>query len=328
MSEFEYKKYSEIKKMAIDELNKYYRDLRRYEYEKNMDLDTSTIKKRVHALTMLVLKIDRLLVGRKLVIFDDKRGDYKNIDKGKVYASSHVGRYDIESAMESIKEQCYFVMGDPGETYRDFDGFFLDKFYGRICVDTGYQEFENMQRKKRGEKVAPKDEKLIREYKTDRHICEVTCERRIKNKDNILIFPEGAWNITSRLTQPLFKGAARIAINGDGTIIPVGILKDGKRYTVNIGKPMNIEGATLSDDTDITNELKENLNSLKGEMIFAGDKITKRDSLGTPEENEKAYMDEIMSESANDYTVEAIEASRFYDKDAPENVFKALKKVR
>ena len=47
-----------------------------------------------HCLTMLILKIDRLTTGRKLIVFDDKRE--KNIDKGKVYAASHVGRYDID----------------------------------------------------------------------------------------------------------------------------------------------------------------------------------------------------------------------------------------
>ena len=45
---------------------------------------------------IVVLKIDRFFSRRKLEIFDDKRGDYKNIGKGKVYAASHVGRYDID----------------------------------------------------------------------------------------------------------------------------------------------------------------------------------------------------------------------------------------
>lgn len=84
----------------------------------------------------MILKIDWLLSSRNLNLFDDKRSD--NISNGKVYASRHVGRYDIESAMEAINDQIYFVMGDPEETYRNLEGFFLDKISGRICMDTGY----------------------------------------------------------------------------------------------------------------------------------------------------------------------------------------------
>ena len=123
---FEYKRILQLKKMSLEELNSYYRMLRRYEFSIDKPLESSELKKRIHALTMLILKIDKLLTGRKVEIFDDKRTG--TLSKGKVYASSHVGRYDIESAMEAINEQAYFVMGDPGETYRNFEGFFFRKY--------------------------------------------------------------------------------------------------------------------------------------------------------------------------------------------------------
>ena len=96
MDSFEEKKLIEIHRMSLDELNRYYRYLRKYEFENNKPFESSELKKRIHKLTMLVLKIDRFFSRRKLEIFDDKRGDYKNIGKGKVYAASHVGRYDID----------------------------------------------------------------------------------------------------------------------------------------------------------------------------------------------------------------------------------------
>lgn len=315
---FEYKKILELKKMTVQELSAYYRKLRSYEYDNNKELESSKLKKKIYTLTKLILKIDRLTSGRKLIIFDDKREN--NTSKGKVYASSHVGRYDIESAMEAINEQAYFVMGDPEETYRNFEGFFLDKIHGRICVDTGYN-INEIFKKAKETKLTDEEQALFDEYKKDRHICEVTCTKRIANKDNILIYPEGAWNVTPRLTQTLFPGAAKIAVNGNGVIVPIGIVRDNKTYTVNIGKEMDVEGATSSDVKDITKELQENINSLVGEIVFSSDKVVQRASLKTALENEIDFMKNIMSESENGYTLDVIEKTRYFDINYPENVF-------
>lgn len=317
---FEYKNLLQIKKMSIEELSSYYRQLRDFEYSTGKPLESSKIKKNIYFLTKLILKIDRLTSGRKLIIFDDKR--LNNTDKGKVYASSHVGRYDIESAMEAINEQVYFVMGDPEETYRNFEGFFLDKIHGRICMDTGYNISDIFTKHKNSEQLTKEELKLFEEYKKDRHICESVCTQRIARKDNILIYPEGAWNVTPRITQTLFPGAARIAVNGKGTIIPIGVLRNNKTYSVNIGSEMDISGALESDVKDITKLLKENMNSLVGEMIFNSDKIIKRASLGSPNQNEIEFINDIMSESENGYTLDVIERSRFNDPNYPENVFK------
>lgn len=324
--DFEYKRLLELKKMTVQELSSYYRKLRSYEYDTNKKLESSEIKKKIYFLTNLILKIDRILSGRKLILFDDKRNN--NTSKGKIYASSHVGRYDIESAMESIGEQAYFVMGDPGETYRNMEGLFLDKLQGRICVDTGYNIYDIFRKHQRGETLSAEEQALYDEYKKDRHICEDMCTRRIANRDNILIYPEGAWNVTSRLTQSLFPGTARIAVKGNGVIIPIGILRNKKKYTVNIGKEMDVAGADDSDVKDITKELKENMDSLVGEIIFSGDKTIARKSLGTPAQNENDFINDIMSESENDYTLDAIEKSRYYDSDAPENVFETKDRKR
>ena len=318
-SNFEYKKLLELKKMSMQELSAHYRKLRSYEYDINKPLETSKIKKRIYFLTKLILKIDRLLSGRNLILFDDKRSD--NISAGKVYASSHVGRYDIESAMEAINEQVYFVMGDPEETYRNLEGFFLDKISGRICMDTGYNISNVFKKYKKGQTLTLQELELYEEYKMDRHICDVTCTKRIADKDNILIYPEGAWNVTPRLTQTLFPGAARIAVNGNGVIIPIGIVRDKKTYIVNIGSEINLTGACESDIKDITKSLKENMNSLVGEIIFSSKEIISRDSFKDSYQNELDFINDIMSESVNGYTLDVIEKTRYYDLDYPENVF-------
>ncbi len=317
---FEYKNLFELRKMSVEELSKYYRDLRSYEFDSNKQLESSKLKKKIYFLTKLILKIDRITSGRKLVIFNDKR--LNNTSKGKVYASTHVGRYDIESAMEAINEQVYFVMGDPEETYRNFEGFFLDKIQGRVCVDTGYNINDIFKKHMNGEDLTEEELELYNEYKTDRHICEETCIKRVLNKDNILIYPEGAWNVTPRITQRLFPGAAKMAVNGNGVIVPIGIVRDNKKYTVNIGSEMDVSGATNSDVKDITKELQEKMNSLLGEIIFNENKIIHRDSLKDARQNELDFINDIMSESENGYTLDVIEKTRYYDPDYPENVFK------
>ena len=319
---FNYRRLLEIREMSLEELSAYFRKLRSFEYDTNKPLQSSTLKKRMYFLTKLILKIDRHLTGRKLIIFNDRREN--NIDKGKVYASSHVGRYDIESAMEAIGEQAYFVMGDPEETYRNFEGFFLDKLQGRICLDTGYNVSDIFKKHREGIPLTEEEQRTYDEYKKDRHICEVTCTKRVANKDNILIYPEGAWNVTPKLTQPLYKGAARIAINGNGVIVPIGIVRDKKEYTVNIGKEMDVTGACESDAKDITNELRERMNSLTAEIIFSENKLTHRATLKNAEENERDFISDIMSESENGYTLEVIEKTRMYDPDDPVHVLKKI----
>lgn len=326
LNSFEYKNLLEQRRMSIEELSAYHRERRSYEYSINKPLESSEFLKQIHGIKNLCLKIDRFTTGRKLIIYDDKRLN-KNSSKGKVYAFTHVGRYDIESALEAIGEQAYFIMGDAEETYRNFEGFFLDNINGRISFDTGYQIADIFKKKRNNEYLTLKEQYLYDEFKKDRHICEEYSTMRVARGDRIAICPEGAWNTTPRIVQPIFDGAARIAIKGNGNLVPIGILRDGKTYSVNIGKEIDLTNATLQDVKEVTKELRENMCSLVGEMIFNQDKITSRSSMATPEENELAFINDIMSESENGYTLDVIKKTRYYDNDAPENVYKMKKNI-
>ena len=319
---FIYKNFLEKKFISLEELCSYYRALRFYENDINKPLESSSFKKRIYPLTKLILKIDRITTGRKLIVFDDKRAD--KIGCGRVYAASHVGRYDIESILEAIDEQVYFVMGDAEETYRNFEGFFLDKMSGRIAFDTGYQVQEIRRRLKNGDSVSKEELALYYSYKNDRHIAELNCTKRVAMGDSIFINPEGAWNITDRITQPIYDGAARIAISGKGVINPIGVIRDRKTYKVNIGSEMDVTGAQISDVKDVSKQLFENINSLVGEMIFYESENKppelKRGELGNASDLLDAHIADIMSEEANGYTRDIIEATRCEDPDRPENV--------
>lgn len=46
MTQFEYKKIWEIRKLKLEELNKYYRDLRKYEYEEDLPIRGIELRKK------------------------------------------------------------------------------------------------------------------------------------------------------------------------------------------------------------------------------------------------------------------------------------------
>ena len=106
MSNFEYKSFFEQKKMNQEELNQYYRALRKYEYEIDAPIKGIQLRKKIYCLVNFVLKMDRIFSGRTMKILDDKR---IKTEKPKIYACTHIGRYDIESAIEAIGEATWFI---------------------------------------------------------------------------------------------------------------------------------------------------------------------------------------------------------------------------
>jgi 1-acyl-sn-glycerol-3-phosphate acyltransferase len=352
-------------RMSEEELSHYYRELRRYMYLKNEPVKGIKWRKAVSKISMLLLRIDRILTGRKLVLYKDNRID---TNRPHIYACSHVGRYDIESAMEAIGRQSYFVMGDAGETYRNLEGLFLD-FQGRIAFDTGYQvskelinrprfdikdsysilssyldysyadpdiielylkyganEFiiDVMKKDMNLEHVDTDKLRLVLEYNLDRHVGLDTCIKYAQAGADILIYPEGAWNLSpNQLTQKLFTGTATISKMSNADIIPIGIIKRGKKYIVSIGS--NIDPDKFESVEELTSELRDRIATLKWEIIEKEGQL-KRTELSSNALQE--YVDEIMSETSNGYTIDVIEASKYVDSmPTYDEVFEPIKKL-
>ena len=66
-----------------------------------------------------IIKMKRVLLHQKLTILHDERED---TDKTIIYACTHIGRYDIEMALESIQDTCFLFLGSPGKLYRSLNG--------------------------------------------------------------------------------------------------------------------------------------------------------------------------------------------------------------
>ena len=122
----------ELLKMSLEELNTYYRKLRKEAYENNEPIKGVEIRKKLHGLVKTIIDIEKKLEEFSTEILSDEsiKGE-----RPRIYAVTHVARFDIESAVEAAKEGAYIVWGDPGELYRNPERLFLEMI-GMLFVDT------------------------------------------------------------------------------------------------------------------------------------------------------------------------------------------------
>lgn len=223
--EFYQKSLLEQRKLSIEELSQYYMEKRKYEYENGKEISKQSIaiRRKIHSTLLQIVKIDRLLNHEKIVVLKDER--IKN-DHPKVYAATHIGGNDIQRTFESIKEPAYLFLGDPKELYRDKAGLLLF-LNGTICLET--------------------------RNKIDRGIAKKRSIELLQKGGNLLIYPEGAWNIMPNLpVMKLYKGAVNIAVTTQADIIPVALEEYQKTFYISIGK--NIVTRNYSNiNTDILN---------------------------------------------------------------------------
>lgn len=297
------KSWLEKRKMTLEELNIYYRELRKELYEKNEPVKGIELRKKLHKLMNEIVNIEKIIENFSINIIEDES---IKASKPRIYAVTHIGRFDIEAIIQAAKEAAYFVWGDPGNLYRSPEILFIN-MVGAIFVDTNDKE--------------------------DRHISLETMVKILKQEGNIIIYPEGAWNITeNEIVMKLYTGVIEAAIRGNADIIPVAIEKDdSNKYYVKLGK--NIDSSTMSIENkrEEADNLRSIMASLKWDIWKYLEKkngITKRSEL--PWNASEQYKNSIMKDSGNDYTVEEIERTRFIDKSeiTPEEAFKHLTQIK
>ncbi len=268
--------------MQLAELEAYYRQIRIENYEQNK-IPNIKLRKFFRPLISCILKLYKTFSGRKITVLN--RNKYNNSKKTIIFACSHVARYDIETAIEAIKCPAFLFFGDPGEAYKNFNGFLLS-INGSIYVDT----FD----------------------KTDRFISKETSIRILQNGGNILIYPEGAWNTTENLPiMPLFSGTAEMAIRAGTDIVPVSVEAVGKEYIINFGDAIEGNKFSLDEKRKLTFLLRDTMASLKWE-IWEHQGVFKRDDL--PSDMSAQFLNSIMSETENGYTLEMIYKRRYHVK--------------
>ena len=306
MEQFEKKSLLKRMKMTINELEKYYLELRKYEYDNQEPIKGIEIRKKIHNILLQLIKLDRKLSGETLTIISDKR---TKTNRPIIYTCTHIGGNDVQRAFEAIKNHAYLFIGDLKGLYKDLTGLIL-YLNGAIMLQN--DDLNGMITKE--------------QIKEDKKIAKKRAVELLENGGDLLIYPEGAWNITDNLlVMKIFKGAVSMAEETNAVIIPLAIEQYGKDFIVNIG-----ENIDFSLKTDMTLEeknqiLRDTMAQLKYE-IFESIDCAKRSEITIDSEQ---FAQDIISRCPYEFTKADVEATRYHDKIEvePEKVFSFQKNL-
>ncbi len=283
-----------FKNYTNSELVDYYAKERLYNYVHTMLPSDVSKKQEDYPLVKAMLQANRLLLNQqRYKLIGDKR--HKQA-RPVVYAVTHVGLYDYQVITEALNAQTYAFAGDPEQVYGSFDGWFMDKS-GAIFCNT--EDF------------------------LDRYISEEMAVRFINHGANLLIYPEGIWNITANLlVLPLWPGTIRIAQAAHVDIVPVAIEQYGKKFIINIGENIVLNNFDTNDIkyiNEMKQQLRDNLATLKYE-IFESRRVYKRKKLGDFDARLKDYENMRLNEwkdknKNNIYSRELVEHRKFVETD-------------
>lgn len=239
MEEFRKKSWRERREMPIEELVKYYAEERKYEYSTGKKLDGITLRKWLHFLVNLILLIDQLTSAEKII----KIGDAHRRNPGipKIYACTHIGGNDIQRAFQVIKDPAYLMLGDPGILYK-MPIYLGLKLNGVIPLETSDRE--------------------------DRKVAYARSVELLKNGGNLLIYPEGAWNVSPNLVvMKTFTGTVRLAQETGAEIVPIAVEQYGNTFFFNIGENYQIPKNCTESADALNMALRDKLATLKWEIM-------------------------------------------------------------
>ena len=314
MNKFEYKSFFELKKMPLAAVKKYHLEKRKYEYENGIELTGLKLRKAIHLLPLLAIKLMRKLEKQELHILNDKRTDTTS---SKLYACTHIGGDDIQMAFEAIKEHTYLFLGDPEDLYQRIEGVLLE-MNGVISMETRPQESfidELLEKKLISENEIEQFKEVI---KKDRKIASARAIELLNKNRNLLIFPEGAWNLSPNLpVMGLFPGTVKMALETGAEIVPMAIEQYQNKFYVNIGSNIKVTDRGATSIQYYNEKLRDTLATLKWE-IWEYQGIQKREECPTQEE----FVQEIMNRSDYVYKVEDVYETMYHDKNItnPEDV--------
>ena len=252
------------RKMAIEELIGYECELRKLKYNNGEKLKGINLRKKIHCLVSMILKIDQLLSKEKIVILNDKHNTESN--RSRIYACTHIGGNDIQRTFQVIKEPAYLMLGDPGILYKMiiYQGLRMN---GVIPLETPDKE--------------------------DRKIAYNRAIELLENGGNLLIYPEGAWNVTPNLVvMKLFNGTVRMAKETNSEIIPIAIEQYNETFYFNIGENYTIDKDTLKSVEELRDDLREKLATLKWEIMEREPFLKRKD---IPENYLQEFQEKIVN---------------------------------
>lgn len=294
--EFTKKNLLELRKLSIEELSKYYMQKRMWEYNNGVPLKNIIFRNKIHNLLVLIIKIDRLLSKEGLEVINDAR---IKTDNAKIYACTHIGGNDIHRTFEAIKDPAYLFLGDPKVIYRDAAGLLLF-LNGVIPLETN--------------------------NKDDRKIAKYRSIELLNNGGNLLIYPEGAWNITQNLpVMKLYDGASVMAQQTGADIVPIAIEQYRKNFLVSIGQNIQMSQVEGIKTKELTALLRDKLATEKYK-VWDYNGVEKRKNVS--DISLERFQEEIVDRCGYGFTIQDVIDTMYHDKNEvkSEDVFSFQKK--
>lgn len=270
-----------------EDLQEYYKKKREYQYNNNKHLKGKFIRDVLHPVLLGLMSFARKYINKQtLEIINDRREkeEIEKNDKPVIYAITHVGMYDIQIVSEAIKDHQYTFLGDPETMYRTGDGFIMN-LNGVVYCDT--------------------------DDKTDRNIAKRTSIDALNKGINLMIYPEGVWNLSPNLlTLPLFPGIIDIALETECNIIPVAIEQYDSEFIVNIGKSIDVNPLRkkFNDNEERRQHIEEQKEKLRTEMatlkweIMEKKPVEERKKYGKYEDEYRKFVEKRYKEWVNPKT--------------------------
>ena len=291
----------EKRKISVEELVKYYSKLRKIDYDNGSKLKGINLRKRIHFICAFILKIDQLLSKEKIVIVKDLHNTFSK--RPRIYACTHSGGQDVERSLQIIKEPSYLMLGDPGILYKmpAYQGLKLNGVIPLESTD-----------------------------KIDRKIAYSRAIELLNKGGNLLIFPEGAWNVTPNLpVMKIFNGTIRMAKETNAEIVPVGVEQYGNTFYFNIGKNYTIPVYSTESIEELRDDLREKLCTLKWEIMETQPELKRK---GVQDNHLEVFQKEIIDRCNPEYgfTLEDAIAESYHDKNitTEEEVFSFLPNLK
>lgn len=294
---FEKKRLLELRRMSIEQVSEYYKELRKYEFDNNIPLKHIELRNNIHKLLVQIIKIDRLLAKEKIHVINDDRIDS---NRPIIYACTHIGGNDIQRVFEAMKSPAYLFLGDPKGVYKDTSGLLLF-LNGVICLETYDKE--------------------------DRKIAKARSIELLNNGGNLLIFPEGAWNITQNLpVMPLYKGTVEMARETGADIVSIAIEQYENEFYINIGRNIEMSKTSELSINELNELLTDSLATLKWD-IWSTQGVHLRNDVANQTLEE--FQQTIIDKCEYGFTVQDVYDTMYKDKNitTPEEAFAYKKRL-
>ena len=188
----------------------------------------------IHPVLLTIIKIRNRMAEFHIKMLYDQRTKNR---KPKIYAITHICKFDVEIASEVVHDHYYLLSGD----YENMRGTIEEKFLGLNGVV------------------------YIREDdKADRSLSKEKMISILKQGGNMMYFPEGTWNLSPNLPMlPLPFGIIDVAIRAGADIIPVGMEQYGNAFHVAVGENFDVSSYTQADKHQAIEELRGRMAALK-----------------------------------------------------------------